>query len=651
MLVGCFIRGYKVYDKTVFIPLVGPGEVPFTGLIGVNGAGKSSVLEALDVFFNGRDWNFNASLARDEAFVAPVFLVAKEEFSGGHELSELSNYFWGVDEGFNYGAAKSSGIKDFFDFKKSLKEVYSSDDYYLLVMAANDSKDMDDLYFGSFDSSVNTYLKDKNLDRSLLRDALIQLFCSYTYVYVPVETLIDELLRLESFELQDLMDKDIKHEIDKILTERVEISDETGVSKVSVMNYINRKLHGFVDSVNTAIKDVDQAYSFSGEKNYKKNVTPQDIRDRIIDEYFSVRGLKKAGKPVSKLSSGEQRVALLDIVYAMLKSGRAEGSVIVAIDEPETSLHVSRCYGAFRRLRELAIENRSQIIVSSHWYGFLPIVDGGNLVHVSDWRLDGSFGFSLLSLAGPAMGKKGLPDDINLKSFFDLVSALIGAMRTESCNWIICEGIDDKAYLKRLFSDDVRIIPVAGCGNVLKVFNYLSVALRDRAEQAAVKGKILCLVDTDPQPLVVDGSSDVGGVLYIRRLNLRDGNLELVRMGSAIRRDNTCYEDLLDPKAFFGAVKEVACQLKDNETLDFLNKVDLPDGDGTTYFTEGIEKAFGYLTREMHSLVPRVKELIKKHDAKYLIAQRYTEAGVVARLELRLKELIYETWGIALRED
>ena len=40
------------------------------------------------------------------------------------------------------------------------------------------------------------------------------------------------------------------------------------------------------------------------------------------------------------------------------------------------------------------------------------------------------------------------PNDINLKSFFDLAAAIISAYRNSNCHWLLVEGVEDKLYLQ-----------------------------------------------------------------------------------------------------------------------------------------------------------------------------------------------------------
>ncbi|WP_237703656.1 AAA family ATPase [Haemophilus haemolyticus] len=66
MIAGLFITYFKTYSKINFIPL--SDEHNLCGILGKNGVGKSSILEALDCFFDrDKEWNlhFNAKKERN----------------------------------------------------------------------------------------------------------------------------------------------------------------------------------------------------------------------------------------------------------------------------------------------------------------------------------------------------------------------------------------------------------------------------------------------------------------------------------------------------------------------------------------------------------------------------------------------------------
>lgn len=86
MILGVILRNYKSYRGWNYVELTN-GDY-FTGIIGDNGAGKSSILEALDVFFNKpkSEWNYNNSINKNgfenrEPEICPVFLLEKKKIN------------------------------------------------------------------------------------------------------------------------------------------------------------------------------------------------------------------------------------------------------------------------------------------------------------------------------------------------------------------------------------------------------------------------------------------------------------------------------------------------------------------------------------------------------------------------------------------
>ena len=80
MVVGLLCRHYKIYQGLNFIPICNDYESSFSLFIGNNAVGKSSVLESLNTFFNNTTWNITKNTKKDEAFVAPIFLIEKKMF-------------------------------------------------------------------------------------------------------------------------------------------------------------------------------------------------------------------------------------------------------------------------------------------------------------------------------------------------------------------------------------------------------------------------------------------------------------------------------------------------------------------------------------------------------------------------------------------
>ncbi|WP_220733585.1 AAA family ATPase, partial [Shewanella morhuae] len=124
MLVGIFLRHYKIYENAYFIPLTESFEDSFNVFIGNNGVGKSSVLEALDSFFNGKSWNINNNANKNDSYISPIFLINKSDIQSTISLQEISNYFWNVsveERTFNSNKQLTNG---FFPLRDKLKLKY-----------------------------------------------------------------------------------------------------------------------------------------------------------------------------------------------------------------------------------------------------------------------------------------------------------------------------------------------------------------------------------------------------------------------------------------------------------------------------------------------------------------------------------------------
>lgn len=493
MLVGCLIRHFKVYHNIVVTPITLGFEGNFSVYTGNNGAGKSSILEAVNHFFHQSKWIVNNKGTKSDAFIAPLFLIKKSDFKSVISsiiLDAISDYFWTVSESVNPTISKNDAIKEFLTYRDKLSKLYDSSEYYLFLVGMKHPNEAPN--FVTFDADLRKKISNQTLDVNELEKIYKAILNHYSYVYIPIESTTQNLLKLGSFELQELMDKDVLDEIDGILNTKIQINREAvglnngpRVVNISPLKLINDKLDKFIKEANTSIQKLEPNYEFATERNQKSKLTVQDIRDRILDEYFSIRILRKDSKLIEDLSSGEQRIALFDIAYSLLSQGKnTKKKLILAIDEPEASMHMSQCYKQFLRLNEISSKFGHQVLITSHWYGFLPVIENGYINHID--HDDDVLTINQYALRSITSEQKYLPDEISLKSMFDLVSSVIGMMRTDTANWLVCEGVDDQFYLKEFLKDKIKnlyILPMGGISNVVKLYNYLYVPLSEKMKR------------------------------------------------------------------------------------------------------------------------------------------------------------------------
>lgn len=634
MIVGLFIRHFKVYQGVNYIPICDDYENKFTSFIGDNGVGKSSTLEAANTFFNNGYWNVTKVTKKSQAFIAPVFLIKKTDLlrkvNEDTELINciefLSTYFWNVTTDANSNLSKEE-YANFFSQRGELKEKFSIDEYYLLLTGIdydNKSKISFITFNNDLISKIPEELESFNMDRIL---EVIRSY--YKYIYIPVQTSSSDVLRIESTEIQNLMNSNILDDIDEILNEK-KFQSEKRRNNISVIDYLNDSLNLYMDEVNQIIQKIDNNYEFKVEGAYKKNLTSNDVRRKILEAYFSIRTLKKDKKEIQELSSGEQRIAIIDIATAFLTNNvDNDEQVIFAIDEPENSLHISKSFNQFERLNKLATNH--QILITTHWYGSLPVTHKGYLVYLKKIFMDKVYRVKLhkFKLDNYFESRKKLPKDIMIKGYFELTSSILSCMRADKTNWIICEGTDDKAYIEHYLGkrvENLKIFCVGGCGNVIKIFKYLYTPLSEKDESEEINSKILCLVDTDDNILSLECDSLTRNKkLRIARIQVDNQfNTSLKNLDPNGNHISTEIEDCLNPSILYDAIDSVVNNQGTEIQKQVLSYYKLNE-DITVSRVKGEQSIFKLTNIEGADKKGVLYQLFEDSYLKYSICKKYIE--------------------------
>ncbi|WP_417369121.1 AAA family ATPase [Gelidibacter japonicus] len=558
MIISIFIKNFKIYKGINFIP-ISEGE-NFSSLIGENGVGKSSVLEALDFSLNGRngnEWPVNNE-AKNEGglkgtnapYLTPVFLIKKtrlnqekkDEIDFFNKAEKLSNYLW-----YTKKKTKAKGLSEFYEQRKQLLEKYNPEEYFLIIIGRK--YDSNDIYFGTYHTYLDFIIENPSIEHTekelqdYFKGFYDYIISHYSYLYIPVETDVHSYTKLETQEMQKLMDKNIQSEIENAITS-------------TTIKQINKSLNEFV----LDIENVLEEYKYKGK--FKNSLTMPDLVSKIIEAYFSIKILHKKTSsskliPVRELSSGEKRKALIDVAYSFLLNNNSRNdSIILAIDEPEASLHISACYSQFEKIINLSkLDN--QIIISTHWYGYLPIVSNGNATSITKNDKNETliqyfnlYNYREKITQDRSKVKGPLPVHYNIKSYNDLVqSILFSLIQDNPYNWIVCEGLSEKIYFEQMFSDEIktknlRFLPLGSFKEVKKLYSLLLAPIQDPDYQ--IKGKVLCLIDTDAERVDIDFSK-TKNLFFKRLMNDKTKGSTIIDVDSNITNPPTEIEDCLNP--------------------------------------------------------------------------------------------------------
>lgn len=437
------------------------------------------------------------------------------------QFDRISQFLWNNSDETFKGATRRPYIQEFFKRKNSIKEFYSKSHYLISIGKTIDCKSSNKPFSGGLKGLSSVDLDNIN--------NIIENY--YNYIYIPVEQHAQSTLRIENIQMQKIMNQDVVRKIEELLNKKLNLDGRNQ----SFIDHINHELSLFIEDINTTVKQVDEHYEFKAKRNQKQNLRPSDIVDNILNGYFSKRTLKRSQKEMDELSSGEQRRAMIDIIYAFLQNrGKEEESngrnVILAIDEPEVSQDITHCFEQFERLEKLSNEFGNQVLVTTHWYGILPVIENGTLLHLSDSvNTEYHNKFSIFDFYNYLDNKESFPDDIQLKSIYDLaISLSTYAKKDGAKHMILCEGGTDKRYLETLIdTTKVRIIPVGGIDNVRNIYRLLVMPLQVE-RKVNNNRKVLCLTDTDSN--IRDNSDllkDPSGKIQVKRLQINYPDMKL----------------------------------------------------------------------------------------------------------------------------
>lgn len=621
MIAGLFLQNYKSYSNINFIPFIQNPLDRLNIFIGANGVGKSAILESLNCLMNGvptKDWETTAGKKKDRTSICPVFLIPKAKLANNDKVLAVSECYW------NYDFSKSGNneyTSKFLAFREKLKETELRESHYLIAIG----KDYDGniLLTTTFHKTILDQTRRIGTSKQFVQELYRHIIDLYSYVYIPVESKVSDILNLQAKEMQSLMDKSVIDEIRALLDKKnYQFNDER--KEKSLLDIVNHELDSYIQEINRKLRD---SYEFSAKGTYKKTIKSSDIIDTIFKEFFHIRPLTKDGKHIKSLSSGQQRLALIDVATTLLSTeNRKSKTVVLAIDEPENSLEPANCFEQFSRLTTISTRFKRQLLVTTHWYGLLLRPTNGLLSYIEE-NSNKSPEHHMFSLRSVYDQRRSFPDSVEMKSYFDLMSSMLSLLKKTNYTWIICEGTEDAKYISShagKFNDKLIILPFNGSGNVKKLYEFLKVPFSDDKENSNISGKVICLIDTDEKSVMTVKDYSTGQTnkkLLFFRLSLdRSSDTSSVISIANPNGVNTVIEDVIDPEILWEALTNISendATLRDLlKNYSYNNGIKNPD----------ISRNLGFLeknTKESYEIMDQLKSYLFSEKMKAVICQEY----------------------------
>jgi hypothetical protein len=465
-LTQVIIVNFRAYREATSIPI----DPNITGITGRNDAGKSSVLEALDIFFDGGE----VSLDKDDFNV----------FDRGHPI-EISCLFDELPDSIVVDETNHTTLSDEFLLTSDgrlhvLKRYKSPTSVAVCLLAHHPTADgYSDLHSLKI-TDLRKRAKELGVDESTVEDARTSAgWRKAIWARAPDLKLATCELEIGKFakESKAMQDKLFSYfPLFALFQSDRESKDNDPYAKNPLQQAVKQAQQEFrqeIDDLQAKIQErvVDRARATIDKL---RDMDPL-LADKLFPRFktppkwtfdFSLDGDDDI--PVNKRGSGVRRLILLNFFRAEAErrvADRNAPSVIYAIEEPETSQHPNNQELLIRSLKKLGGREKCQIIVTTHvpaLAGLLP-VEGLRLLEQSPNGVEANFG----------------SDDV-----LDKISQSLGVIPekgvTRAKALILVEGPSDVVFLRHAAQalknaghlpstlEERSIFPVAvgGCGTL-----------------------------------------------------------------------------------------------------------------------------------------------------------------------------------------
>ncbi|MCJ8012334.1 ATP-binding protein [Paenibacillus sp. KQZ6P-2] len=432
------IENFRSYKHEVRIDISN-----FTAFIGANDAGKSTLLEAMEIFFNNEvvkvDSNDScvhsdnklvrigcvftdvpASIVIDSTSTTSLvheYLLNNEGNLEIHKFYDCSNRSPKESVHIKCVHPNKPHLNDLLqlkitDLKIRIKELEIDESNVDLRSSSSIRKAIYQHYDGQLQLSER-YLQLNKEDGKSIWESLNQKLPIYALFQA------DRPSKDDDSEVQDPMKLAISEAIRKVENEITQIVEEIRRNVEEVANRTLQHLQGF-----------DSALA--------NELLPIFKNDPKWDSLFKLSLTGDNSIPINKRGSGVRRLILLSFFKAEVerKGGQSSVPVIYAIEEPETSQHPSNQLKIIKTLLELSNEDNCQVLITTH----VPALAG-------EIPID-----SLRYITNNPEGQKVVLE--NSEFVFEQVSSALGIIpdvSTAITPVIICvEGSNDVNFLKHI---------------------------------------------------------------------------------------------------------------------------------------------------------------------------------------------------------
>ncbi len=457
------LKNFRGYQSEIIIPLSS-----LTALIGKNDAGKTTILEALEIFFNNKlvvcekdDLNINATSNNIE--ITCIFSDLPESIiiDTTHPTSLENEYLLNLEGN--------------LEIKK--------------VFTATSAKPKEKIYIVCNHPSDERVRDLLTLKRTELKTRAINIGVPEENYNATINTSIREAIRghigtLDTIHTELLVDKEDSKKVyeaikaylplfalfqsdrqstddDKEVTDPMKIAVQQALSELEEeLNHIKTEVKR--KAIETADRTLAKLHEMSPE--LAQQLIPEFKSEPKFDSQFKLSIKSENNISINKRGSGVRRLILLNFFRAEAERRRNENSnnqVIFAFEEPETSQHPDHQEMLINAFLELSHTSNSQIILTTHTPALAGLLPLESLRFIENNQVE--------------MGS----DDV-FEKIADTLGILANPISKNANAILLVEGKGDVVfvnhateqlknggYISSTFEEKrFAIVPIGGCGNI-----------------------------------------------------------------------------------------------------------------------------------------------------------------------------------------
>lgn len=385
-LIELKLKNFRCYKDLTSIKV---GDL--TCILGKNDVGKSTILEALDAFFNGNidKGDLNTDLETGAIEITCIFdevpkkivldssvdtspldecilntnghLEIKKEFKIGKSISKATHLIANHpthEKLLNLLSLKNTPLKNLADeIEADLERVNRSKNPPIRKAIRE-----------KIDGQLETI--EIKLEGSLDTDNNLKTIWSKLKTYLPVFSIfkVDKNIDDKDKDVQDPMKHAVKESlaVPRIVELLEEIEKEVKENSTEVAELTIEKL-----------KDIDESLAEKLKSDFNKSPT--------WDRIFDLTLLNEKNIPLNKRGSGVRRLVLLSFFQAQAEKRKFENnvpSIIYAIEEPETSQHPNHQLILIKAFQELSEQDNIQVLFTTHSSNLVKEIPVESLIYL-----------------------------------------------------------------------------------------------------------------------------------------------------------------------------------------------------------------------------------------------------------------------------